>query len=111
MEPIKETPIKKLHGKQRKYLKGLGHHLSAVILIGKEGITQRLIEAIIQELQNHELIKIKIGTNSDVAKQDAALALTQATGGELVQLIGKTIILYKENPEKPQHERISLPKN
>jgi RNA-binding protein len=111
MDTTEEKILLKLNGRQKKYLKGLGHHLSPVILIGKEGMSPRLIEATTLELQNHELIKIKIGNNSNVAKQDAALTLTEATGGELVQLIGKTLLLYRENPEKPQDERIKVPKN
>ena len=108
MDIPEETETKKLTGRQKKYLKGLGHHLSPVILIGKEGISPKLIEAAALELKNHELIKIKIGNNSNVAKQDAVQALTAATGGELVQLIGKSLLLYKENPEKPGDERITL---
>lgn len=109
MDTTEETEIIRLSGKQKRYLKGLGHHLSPVILVGKEGISQRLIEAAILELQHHELIKIKIGNNSNVAKQDAALTLTKATDSELVQLIGKTLLLYKNNPERPRDERIILP--
>ena len=111
MDIKEEVETKKLSGKQKKHLKALGHHLSPVILIGKEGLTQRLIDATVQELRNHELIKIKIGTNSNVAKEDAVVTLTAATGSELVQLIGKSLLLYKENPEKPQDERISLSKD
>lgn len=109
MDTTEENEIKKLSGKQKRYLKGLGHHLSPVILVGKEGMSQKLIEAAILELQHHELIKIKIGNNSNVAKQDAALTLTKATDSELVQLIGKTLLLYKNNPERPRVERIILP--
>ncbi|MDR3630852.1 MAG: ribosome assembly RNA-binding protein YhbY [Desulfocapsaceae bacterium] len=108
MDVTEETETKTLSGKQKKYLKGLGHHLSPVILIGKEGISPQLIEATAQELKNHELIKIKIGNNSTVTKQDAVQTLTTATGGELVQLIGKSLLLYKENPERPKDERVSL---
>lgn len=110
MNTTEENEIIKLSGKQKRYLKGLGHHLSPVILVGKEGMSPKLIEAAILELQHHELIKIKVGNNSNVAKQDATLTLTKATGSELVQLIGKTLLLYKENPERPQDERIILPK-
>jgi RNA-binding protein len=110
MDTTEEIEIKRLSGRQKKYLKGVGHHLSPVILIGKEGMSQRLIEATSLELQNHELIKIKIGSNSNIAKQEAVLTLPGATGSELIQLIGKTLLLYKENPERPQNERINLPK-
>ena len=111
MDITEKEEIPKLTGKQKKYLKGLGHHLSPVILIGKEGMSQRLIDASVHELQNHELIKIKIGKNSEVTKQDAVLILAAATGSELVQLIGKSLLLYKENPERSQNERINLPKS
>jgi RNA-binding protein len=111
MNAKNEIQTKKLNGKQKKYLKGLGHHLSPVILIGKEGMGQRLIDATAHELQNHELIKIKIGKNSDVTKHDAVQTLPAATGSELVQLIGKSLLLYKENPEKSRNERINLPKD
>jgi RNA-binding protein len=108
---IKEENEKlRLSGKQKRYLKGLGHHLSPVVLVGKEGMSPKLIEAASLELQHHELIKIKIGNNSNVAKQDAASTLTAATGSELVQLIGKTLLLYKENPERHREEKIILPK-
>jgi RNA-binding protein len=111
MDSNKGITIKGLSSKQKKYLKGIGHHLSPVILIGKEGLSQRLIEAATLELQNHELIKIKIGNNSNIAKQDAVLTIPQSTGSELVQLIGKTLLLYKENTEIPKDKRIALPKN
>jgi RNA-binding protein len=108
MDETEKTEPQGLNARQKKYLKGLGHHLSPVVLIGKEGISPKLIEATVLELKNHELIKIKIGNNSGVAKQDAVQTLTAATGGELVQLIGKSLLLYKENPEKPKDKRIVL---
>jgi RNA-binding protein len=110
MEKTKDTPQATLSPKQKKYLKGLGHHLSPVILIGKEALSEKLIEATSLELANHELIKVKIGNNSGVGKQDAAFTLTNKCSCHLVQLIGKTLLLYKENTEKPKDERIQLPK-
>jgi len=109
MDPIEKVKKNTLTTKQKKFLKGLGHHLSPVILIGKEGLSSKLVEATAQELVYHELIKVKIGNNSGVDKNDAAAALTEATGCELVQLIGKTLLLYKKNPQRPKEERISLP--
>lgn len=105
----KDITPPRLNAKQKKYLKGLGHHLSPVVLIGKEGLSERLIDATIQELEHHELIKVKVGNNSGIDKKEAALTLPEAAGGELVQLIGKTLLLYKENKQKPKDERIKLP--
>ncbi len=110
MDTTEEVKRPQLSSKQKKYLKGLGHHLSPVILIGKEGLSERLIEATSRELFNHELIKVKIGNNSGIDKEDALLTLTEASDSELVQLIGKTLLLYKENTQLPKDRRISLPR-
>ncbi len=106
--PSQERPA--LSGKQKKYLKALAHPLNATVQIGKEGITEGVLTAINQELDLKELIKIKIGKNSSTAKEQGATELATATSSHLVQLIGKTIILYRENPERKKEQRIRLPK-
>lgn len=98
-----------LSNKQVKYLRGIGHKLSPLILVGKEGLSESLVAAVATELDNHELIKVKIGNNSDVDKRDAATLLPQLTSSILVQLIGKTLLLYKENPERNKKKKIKLP--
>lgn len=97
--------------KQIKYLRGLGHKITPLVLVGKDGISDGIIEATQTELANHELIKIKIGTNSSVAKEEAADFFPEATTSYLVQLIGKTLLLYRANPETPKEKRIHLPKS
>ncbi len=98
-----------LTGKQKKFLKGLGHHLAPLISIGKEGLTENVIKATKQELLTRELIKIKIGNSSIINKQEAAELLPEATESTLVQLIGKTLLIYKENKKVDKEHRISLP--
>lgn len=98
-----------LTGKQKKFLKGLGHHLTPIVSIGKEGLTPNVLKAAQQELLARELIKIKIGNNSSINKKEAADLLPEATASILVQLIGKTLLLYKENPKIDKEHRISLP--
>lgn len=105
-----QSTVPQLSNKQVKYLRGLGHSLSALVLIGKEGITDKLIKSAKTELLNHELIKAKVGTNSSVNKNEAAQILPQATNSTLVQFIGKTLLLYKPNPKRPKDKRIILPK-
>lgn len=105
---INEFP--ELSSKQKKYLKGLAHPLSAVIQIGKEGITDGVIEATNHELKLRELVKVKIGKNSTTQKGSGGQELATATGSHLVQVIGKTLVLYKENPKRKKEERIVLPK-
>ena len=108
-ENFEQTPPL-LSSRQKKFLKGLGHALSPVIMIGKEGMSSSLIEATKVELMRHELIKVKIGNNSGLEKNKTAQVISEATGSDLVQLIGKTLLLYKKNPERSKEERIVLPK-
>ncbi len=105
----KKKKQQQLTPKQTRYLKSLAHHLKPVVQIGKEDISDNVISATEQELQHHELIKVKIGQNSGVNKKDAAAELSQKTGSGLVQLIGKTIILYKQNRKLKKDKRIRLP--
>ncbi len=100
---------KQLTPKQVRYLKSLAHHLKPVVQIGKEDISDSVISATERELQNHELIKVKIGQNSGVGKKEAAAEISEKTGSGLVQLIGKTIILYKKSKKLKKDKRIRLP--
>lgn len=109
MTESKKKTAKKLSNKQIKHLRGLGHKLSPLVLIGKEGLNDNILQAVETELLNHELIKVKIGTNSSVDKKDAAETVPDSTGSILVQLIGKTLLLYRANPKKPKDKRIFLP--
>jgi RNA-binding protein len=99
-----------LTSKQKKFLKGLAHDLPALVQVGKEGLSTSLIEATNTELTRRELIKVKLGKNSGVEKDQAGTALADATRSHLVQIIGKTLILYRENPKRDKEERIRLPK-
>jgi len=108
MTDKKIQPVKELTIKQKKYLKGLAHPLSPIVKIGKEGLTEGVLATIETELLHHELIKVKIGSNSEVNKTEAADLIPGQTTSSLVQLIGKTIILYKPNPKKQKDKRIIL---
>ena len=66
MKPTEQGEITALSNKQTKFLRGLGHKLSPLVLIGKEGVTPNLLKAVEAELASHELIKVKIGNNSSV---------------------------------------------
>lgn len=99
-----------LTSKQKKFLKALAHPLTPLVQIGKEGITDGVIEATNHELLQKELIKVKIGTNSSAQKGSAGEELSLATQSHLVQIIGKTLVLFRENPKRKKEERIRLPK-
>lgn len=95
-----------LSSAQKKYLKGLGHSLTPVIHIGKEGITDRLITSISKALSDHELIKVSLLENAELERDDAAEQVSRSTDSETIQILGKKILLYKSNPKK---KKIILP--
>jgi RNA-binding protein len=99
-----------LTGKQRRFLRSLGHGLTAVVQMGKEGITPALVQAVSQALDDHELIKIRIGQGAllddKTERKAAAEELARQTDSEVAQLLGNTVLLYRHHPEEP---RIELP--
>jgi len=94
-----------MKGYQRKYLRGLAHHLDPVVRVGKGGVSPGVLEAVERALLDHELIKVRMREPED--KQGMSAALAEGTGAELVGLIGHTAILYRPHPEEP---RIELPR-
>lgn len=89
-----------LTSKNKALLKGLANHLKPQIILGKGDIDEKVISSINDSLEAHELIKVKILQNSSSTCQEAAETIVQATESELVGIIGKTIILYKESKKK-----------
>jgi len=87
--------------RQRKYLRGLGHALNPVLLIGQHGVTAAVIAEAQRALQDHELIKVKF-RGADREQRDAGLTeLAKTTGSTLVQRIGHTALYYKRRVDRP----------
>ncbi len=106
----KKNPPEPLPGKQKKFLRSLGHHLTPRVIVGKEGISENLIQSCNESLGAHELIKVKLGQNCPVEKKEAAIENAARTKSHLIQLIGKTVLLYKQNPDIPRDQAIRLPR-
>jgi RNA-binding protein len=100
-EEASEPPADRLTGKQRRYLRSLGHHLDAVVQLGKHGITDAVIEATGSALDQHELIKIRRGSECPATRGEIALALSGALAAEVVQQLGHTLLLYRRHPKEP----------
>lgn len=96
-----------LTGKQRRYLRALGHGLKVVVQVGKGGIDDGLIAAVTQALLDHELIKIRVGESAGLERHDAADAIAAATKSQVAQVLGNMVLLYRRHPDKPV---IVLPK-
>ena len=83
-----------LNQKQIKYLKGLGHHLSPVVMVADKGLTENVMAAIEEALDSHELIKVKIRLQRDTRIELFEQILEQ-TGARMVATIGMIILLYR----------------
>lgn len=95
-----------LTGKQKRHLRSLAHHLDPIFQIGKGGVNDHLIRHIEEAIEVRELIKVSVLNNSIEEAREIAPEIAERSGCELVQVIGKTIVLYKESQD---HKTIELP--
>lgn len=93
-----------LTGKQRRYLRSLGHELRPIVQIGRDGLDEGLVAAVDQALADHELVKIKLGEAADLDRHDAAADLAARTRSEVAQVLGFTVLLYRRHPDEPEIE-------
>lgn len=96
-----------LTGKQKRFLRAEAHHLTPIFQVGKGGVNEHMLLQINDALEARELIKIRILDNCEEEKHEVAEELARGTRSELVQLIGLTVVLYKESRN---NKKIVLPK-
>ena len=96
-----------LTGKQNRYLRGLGHHLQPVVMIGRDDISKNVIQSVEEALEMHELIKIKLQEGCSLDRQEVADSLAQHCNAAIAQLLGKTILLFRPS----ENALITLPKS
>lgn len=95
-----------LRGKQKRFLRSQAHHLQPIFQIGKGGINEAMIVQIEEALEKRELIKVSLLQNTDEIAEDVAQVLEQAIACEVVQIIGRVLVLYKAS-SKEKYQRIS----
>lgn len=88
-----------MRGKERAELRSEAHHLTPTVHIGQHGLTPALINSLDDALRTRELVKVKLGNKDDTRPKDVANALALATNSDVVQVIGRTATLFRENPE------------
>ena len=88
-----------LTGKKRAELRGEAHHLDPLVHIGAQGVTPTLVGALDDALRTRELVKVQLGRPVDEKPRAIAERLAQETGAIVVQVIGRTATLYRENPD------------
>lgn len=90
-----------MNSKKRAFLKKRAHNLEAIVRIGKEGLNENIIKSILDAIESRELIKAKILQNCEEDKNTIYTKLMDYKEFELVGMIGRTIIIFKENKDKP----------
>ncbi len=93
--------------KQRAYLKSLASVIDPILQIGKSSLTPEYIEAVREAFNTRELIKINVLKNCLDEPREMAQIIADRSGAEVVQVIGRKIVLYKPDKDKP---KIILPK-
>ncbi|MDO5590553.1 MAG: ribosome assembly RNA-binding protein YhbY [Lachnospiraceae bacterium] len=93
--------------KQRAYLKGLAMTMDPIFQVGKNSMTPELTKAVAEALEARELIKISVLKNCADDPKELAALLAERTRSQVVQVIGKKIVLYKEGKDK--NKKIELP--
>lgn len=93
--------------KQRAYLKSMAMTMEPIFRVGKSSMTPTLTAAIAEALEARELIKVSVLQNCEDDPKELAQLLAERTRSQVVQVIGKKIVLYKEG--KDEKKKIVLP--
>ncbi len=88
-----------LSSRERAELRAEAHHLSPLVHIGHQGLTDALLQTLDDTLRTHELVKVALAKTTDVKPQDASHQLAERLSADVVQTIGRTCTLYRHNAE------------
>lgn len=90
-----------LSGKQKRYLRALGHGLKPLVQVGKQGVIPSVVRQTSQALEAHELVKVRLLETCPLERDACATALAEATGANVAQTLGRTVLLYRPRAEHP----------
>lgn len=96
--------------KQRAYLKSLAMNIDPIYQVGKASLTTEIIEGIREALDARELIKVSVLKNCADDPKEIAQVVAERTRSQIVQVIGKKIVLYKPSTDSKKKNKIELPK-
>lgn len=85
---------------QKKFLRGRGHALKPLIMVGDAGLSESVMAEFESTIQHHELIKVRVKVGDRDARAEVIETLCQQSGAELVQRVGNMALVYRENSEK-----------
>lgn len=86
-----------LSSKERAELRGEAHHLAPIVHVGHQGLTDALMQTLDDALRTRELVKVSLAQSTDVSAKDASHQLAEKLGADVVQTIGRTCTLFREN--------------
>jgi len=95
-----------LTGADRRALRALGNRLKPTVFVGKDGVSDEVLGAIDSAHHAAELVKLKVLDTCPLHRKEVGEELAARSASEVVQVLGRTVLLYRRHPEKP---RISLP--
>lgn len=90
-----------LNSKQRAYLMSLASHITPIFQIGKASLTPEIIEAVDQALEKRELVKLSVLKNCIDDPREIADMMAERTRSQVVQVIGRKIVLFRVSKKKP----------
>ena len=97
-----------LTSKQRAHLRSLAHHLKPILQVGAEGVSEPFLRSLEEAFSTRELLKVKVlEAAPDDARATADAIVARLAGAHVAQTIGRTLVLYRRHPEKPE---IRLPR-
>lgn len=110
MTKTKASSPSGLSSRGRQYLKGLATNLRPIVQVGAAGVTESVVAAVGTALEDHELVKIKLGKGVSAERRAMAEGLATACEAELCQVIGRTIVLFRaRDRDLPGRPRIVVP--
>ncbi len=89
-----------LNGKQKRYLRALASKEKAIVQVGKDGLSYNIYDSLKKALLARELVKVSILKTCDEDVREIAIDLSANTSSEIVQIIGRSIVLYKASKER-----------
>jgi RNA-binding protein len=88
----------------RRALRAHGHAMTAIVHLGKESVTPGVERHLVKALFDHELVKVKLAAECPLDRFTVAERLSAMPGVKIVQILGRTILLYKRHPQEPRFE-------
>jgi RNA-binding protein len=88
-----------MSGKERAALRAEAHHLDVLVHVGHQGLTDALLGSLDDVLRTKELVKVQVAKAGELSAKAAANEIAERMGAEVIQVIGRTCTVFRENPE------------